>query len=252
MGYSIVIPARYASTRLPAKALRDIHGKPLVQHVFECAQKAGADDIVIATDDERIESVARAFGADVCMTSVDCATGTDRLAEVVKKQGYDEDRVVVNLQGDEPLMPPEVIDQVATNLIQRPDASVSTVCSRINTIEELFDPNAVKVVFDAKGYALYFSRAAIPWDRDEFPAHESLPVHSLHFRHIGLYGYRVGFLGRFVTWPACVLESTESLEQLRVLFNGERIHVEEALSAPGPGVDTEDDLFAVQKILAPA
>ncbi|MDH5301538.1 MAG: 3-deoxy-manno-octulosonate cytidylyltransferase [Gammaproteobacteria bacterium] len=251
MSYSIVIPARYASTRLPAKPLRDIHGKPLVQHVFECAKKSGADDIIIATDDDRIAEVARGFGAPVCMTSVNCATGTDRLAEVVKQQGYDENRVVVNLQGDEPLMPPEVIDQVANNLLQRPAASVSTVCARVASAEELFDPNVVKVVFDAQGYALYFSRAPIPWNRDQFPT-ESLAANSPHFRHIGLYGYRAGFLGRFVTWPACVLETTESLEQLRVLFNGERIHVAEAIKRPGPGVDTEADLRAVQKILATA
>lgn len=249
MGFSVVIPARYGSSRLPGKPLREIAGKPLIQHVVECARRSAADEIVIATDDSRIEEAVKKFGAEVCMTSPDCATGTDRLAEVVKQRGYNADHVVVNLQGDEPLMPPSVIDQVAINLLERAEASVSTVCARITTVEELFDPHAVKVVFSAEGYALYFSRAAIPWDREEFPAHESLPVHSEHFRHIGLYAYRAGFLKRFVLWPPCVLETTESLEQLRVLYNGEKIHVEEAKERPGPGVDTEADLAAVKDIL---
>ncbi len=249
MSYSIVIPARYASQRLPGKPLREIHGKPLIQWVVECARRSSASDIVVATDDSRVARAVESFGGQVCMTAPEHASGTDRLAEVVAALGYDDERVVVNLQGDEPLMPAAVIDQVAENLLARPEASMATVCTRIATLEELFDPHVVKVVSDAQGYALYFSRAAIPWDREEFPCHQHLPVHSSHFRHIGLYGYRAGFLRRFVQWPVCAIEQTEKLEQLRALHHGARIHVAEALAVPGRGVDTEADLLAAAELL---
>lgn len=265
MSFTVVIPARYASTRLPHKPLRDIGGKPMIQHVYECAQQSSASEIVVATDDQRIADVVTAFGGQVCMTSAEHKTGSDRLEEVVRLKRFNDSHIVVNLQGDEPLMPPAVIDQVAANLAYHAHASAATVCTRIHTAKELFDPHAVKVVTDEKGFALYFSRAPIPWDRDKFPVdytdvigrprreravdNTELPEGTKHFRHIGLYAYRAGFLRRFVQWPQCYLEKVESLEQLRVLWQGEKIHVDEAVEVPGQGVDTPHDLEHVTRII---
>ena len=248
MGFSIVIPARHGSSRLPGKPLHMIGNKTLIQHVFECAQKSQADEIIIATDDERIEAEAAGFGAQVCMTRSDHGTGTDRLAEVIEYKGFSDDHIIVNLQGDEPLMPATVINQVADNLKNHPAASSSTVCTRIKTTDDLFDPNVVKVVTDHNGFALYFSRASIPWDRDHFPDHSVLPPYAEHYRHIGLYAYRAGFLKRFVEWPVCHHEKVESLEQLRSLWNGEKIHVDVAVEIPGPGIDTPEDLNKVRQM----
>lgn len=250
MGFSVVIPARFAASRLPGKPLREIDGKPLVQYVYECACRSDAEQVLIATDDQRIADAARGFGAEVCMTSDKHPSGTDRLAEVAKQQGYDDDHVIVNLQGDEPLMPSSVVNQVAANLIARPEASMATVSKRIKTSRVLFDPHVVKVVSDEQGYAMYFSRAAIPWDRERFPMDEDLPEFYSHYAHIGLYAYRAGFLHEYVTWPTCHLEQVESLEQLRALWKGKKIHVEEATEIPGPGVDTETDLLEVADLLA--
>lgn len=249
MSFVVVIPARYGSTRLPAKPLREIAGKPLVQHVYECAKRSQADRIIIATDDDRIRAVAEKFGAEVCMTKASHATGSDRLAEVIAMENIADDTVVVNLQGDEPLMPSAVIDQVAANLSARPQAVVATVCMRVLTAKELFDPHVVKVVMNRDGYALYFSRAPIPWDRDRFPLTGDLPSDVSFFRHIGLYAYRARFLTQFVNWPVCAIEKNESLEQLRVLWHGDAIHVAEAVERPGPGVDTEEDLYHVGGLL---
>ncbi|MDH3326557.1 MAG: 3-deoxy-manno-octulosonate cytidylyltransferase [Gammaproteobacteria bacterium] len=248
MGFSIVIPARHGSSRLPGKPLHIIGSKTLIQHVYECAQKSDAAEIIIATDDERIEVEALSFSANVIMTSADHGTGTDRLAEVIAKKEYSDDHVIVNLQGDEPLMPASVINQVAENLQNNIAASSATVCTRINTVDELFDPNVVKVVTDKNGFALYFSRASIPWDRDHFPNHSVLPENAEHYRHIGLYAYRAGFLKQFVQWPVCHHEKVESLEQLRSLWNGEKIHVDVAKEIPGPGIDTPEDLRNVRKM----
>ncbi len=251
MSFCVVIPARYAATRLPGKPLLDIAGKPMIQHVYERAVESGAETVIVATDDARVQAAAEGFGARVCMTSSQHRSGTDRLAEVVDQLGLDDEQVVVNLQGDEPLMPPAVIQQVADNLATHPGAGMATVCSRITTAAELFDPHAVKVVMDAEGMAVYFSRAAIPWDRDAFASTtEELPARSEHYRHIGLYAYRAGFLRRYVDWPSCHLEEMESLEQLRVLWHGQRIHVAEAMETPPAGVDTERDLEAVRARLA--
>ena len=207
MGFRVLIPARYASTRLPGKPLLDIGGKPMLQRVYEQAVASGAASVVIATDDPRIEEAARGFGAEVCMTSPEHSSGSERLAEAVSLLEYGDDEIVVNLQGDEPLMPPELLQQVADNLATHGDASVATLCTRIHTAAELFDPHAVKVVMDRAGYALYFSRAVIPWDRDAFAVTtEELPAAAEHFRHLGLYAYRVGFLKRYVRLPACSLE----------------------------------------------
>lgn len=250
MTFSVFIPARYGSTRLPAKPLREVGGKPLLQHVFECATASEADDVVIATDDERIRELAEGFGASVCMTSPDHRSGTDRLAEVAAAGGYGAERVVVNLQGDEPLMPPETINQTARNAQNFPEAGAATVCAPIRHSRELFDPNVVKVVFDHQGFAHYFSRAPIPWAREAFAKdRERLPPEGRFYRHIGLYAYRAGFLQRFVTWPVTPWEQIESLEQLRILWHGEKIHVEEAVRLPGPGVDTAEDLAQVEQIL---
>ncbi len=250
MSFFIVIPARHASTRLPGKPLLKIAEKSLLQHVYECAQQSDAKKIIIATDDARIEAEGLSFAATVCMTSAEHVTGTDRLHEVVDKLNMSDDDIVVNLQGDEPLMPAEVINQVALNLAMNPAASAATVCTRISQADDLFDPNVVKVVTDHQGYALYFSRASIPWDRAHFAEHQTLPKEAEHYRHIGLYAYRAGFLRRFVNWPVCHHEKVESLEQLRILWHGEKIHVDQAKQIPGPGIDTEEDLERVRKMFA--
>ncbi len=241
----IIIPARYASTRLPGKPLADVAGKPLIQRVHECAAKAGATAITIATDDERIRQAAEKFGARVCMTSPQHRTGTDRLAEVIEKQAIGADEIVVNLQGDEPLMPPELIREVAGKLAARKDAMVATACHVIHDRESLVNPNVVKVVCDAEGYALYFSRAAIPWPREVMARQSGVAIQA--HRHIGLYAYRAGFVRRYASWPPCPPEEAEQLEQLRVLWHGERIVVHEARTMPEAGVDTPEDLERVRK-----
>ena len=246
MSFTIIIPARYASTRLPGKPLAIVANKTLIQHVYECALKSDADEIIIATDDERIRDEAESFEATVVMTSVRHNSGTDRIAEVIKAQAYADDRIIVNLQGDEPLMPASVINQVAENLAERYEAGAATVCSRIHRVDELFDPNVVKVVSNRDGYAIYFSRAPIPWDRSHFPNPPRLPASSEFYRHVGLYAYRAGFLKKFVMWPICHHEKVESLEQLRILFHGEKIHVDVAKELPGIGIDTEDDLYKLR------
>ena len=251
MAFHVVIPARFASSRLPGKPLADIAGKPMIQHVYERASEAGATSVIVATDDQRVADAVTRFGGEVCMTSPTHQSGTDRLSEVIETKSLSDNEIVVNVQGDEPLIPPSLIRQVAQGLADRPQASVSTLCERITTAGELFDPHIVKVVRDVNNFAIYFSRAVIPWDRDAFASTtEELPEQAIHYRHIGLYGYRCGFLRRYVTWPACDLEQMESLEQLRVLWNGESIYVEEASEHPGHGVDTERDLEAVREKIA--
>ncbi len=246
MNFSVIIPARYASTRLPGKPLVDIAGKPMIQHVYERALDSGAARICIATDDERICQAAKAFGAEAIMTSASHPSGTDRLAEAVSTLGIDDDHVVVNLQGDEPMMPAALIHQVAEDLYAQPQAAIATLCERIVTAAELFDPHVVKVVMDQAGNAIYFSRAVIPWDREAFSVTtEELPDNAEHYRHIGLYAYHAGFIRDYVQWPACALEQMESLEQLRVLWQGYKIHVTVATEHPGHAVDTEADLQLV-------
>lgn len=252
MEFKVIIPARYASTRLPGKALLDLCGKPILQHVYERALQSGARAVIVATDDERIENAARGFGAQVVMTSDKHASGTDRVTEVVEKLGEANDTVIVNLQGDEPLMPVEVVRQVAALLRDAPDAAMATVCERIHEAREVFDPNVVKVVMDSRGHALYFSRAPIPWARAEFergpPA--VLPAGLPCYRHVGLYAYRVGFLRRYCSIPACELEIAEALEQLRALHHGACILVAEACAPTGFGVDTPADLERVRALMA--
>ena len=250
MGFHVLIPARYASTRLPGKPLLDIAGQPMIQHVWQRAQESGASSVTIATDDTRIAESAEAFGAAVCMTRTEHSSGSERLAEACAQLGLAEEAIVVNLQGDEPLMPPALLSQVAGALQAEPQLEMATLCARIDTAEELFDPNVVKVVRDAQQRALYFSRAPIPWDRDGFAANRQvLPSYGSFFRHLGIYAYRVGFLQRYVAQAPSALEGIESLEQLRVLWYGGRIHVAEALALPGPGVDTPEDLERVRASL---
>lgn len=251
MSFYIVIPARYASTRLPAKPLKEIAGKPMIQHVYERARESAAAQVIIATDDARIETVAKAFGAHVCMTSAAHNSGTDRLQEVAAQLGLKPYDIVVNVQGDEPLIPPAVINQVAANLAENNYASVATLSEPIHSLDDFRNPNIVKVVADQTGKALYFSRAPIPWPRDHFARNNvnSLPDNFPAQRHIGIYAYRVALLDRFITWPQARLEQIESLEQLRVLANGEAIHIAEACAAVPGGVDTEADLLRVKAIL---
>ena len=244
----LVIPARYASTRLPGKPLRLIAGKPMIQHVFERAQdaatKVGFSEIIIATDDQRIQQVCEDFGAHVCMTSAMHETGSDRLAEVVTLNAWADDTIVVNLQGDEPLTPVSSLKQVAENLSRHPETSIATLATPLTKDEEYNDPNVVKVVTDVNGIALYFSRAKIPFQRDE-----GMTVNDFALRHIGIYAYRAAYLKSFSKMESCQLEQLEKLEQLRAMWHGAKIHVGIAKEIPGHGVDTEDDLIAVEKIL---
>ncbi len=249
MRFKVIIPARFESKRLPGKVLLDIAGKPMVRHVYERALESGAEEVYIATDSDRVAGACAGFGARVCMTSPDHHTGTDRIAEVARLLGEPEGRVIVNVQGDEPLLPATLIRQVAANLGSRPEVEIATLCKRIATREELFDPHVVKVVLDSGGFALLFSRAPIPWHRDEFMEdNPALPADSMHFRHIGLYAYRVGYLNYYSSHSPCPLELAESLEQLRALHSGHRIHVAEALEDPGGGVDTPADLERVREL----
>lgn len=252
MSFKVVIPARYASVRLPGKPLLDIAGKPMVQHVYERAQECGAEEIVVATDDARIADCCKTFGADVCLTGSDHRSGSDRIAEVVAIRGWSDEEVIVNLQGDEPSMPPSLLRQVAEDMQAHPAASITTLCAPITQHRILFDPHVVKVVVDKEGYALYFSRAPIPWHRDEFIDEDRpLPQETGFARHIGLYAYRAGYLAQFVSWQHAPIELAESLEQLRVLWHGGRIHVSLAREEPGQGVDTREDLARVARLLSP-
>lgn len=257
MSFYVVIPARYASTRLPAKPLKEIAGKPMIQHVYERACKSDAAQVIIATDDARIEAVAKSFGARVCMTAVAHNSGTDRLQEVAAQLGLQPDDIIVNVQGDEPLIPPAVINQVAKNLAANTYASVATLSEPIHSLDDFRNPNIVKAVADQTGKALYFSRAPIPWPRDHFAQAQAqaqaeitaLPAEFPAQRHIGIYAYRVALLNRFITWPQATLEKIEALEQLRVLANGEAIHIAEACEQVPGGVDTEADLLRIKALL---
>ncbi|MCZ4058814.1 3-deoxy-manno-octulosonate cytidylyltransferase [Pantoea sp. LMR881] len=244
MSFVAIIPARYASTRLPGKPLVDIHGKPMVVHVMERARESGASRVIVATDHPEVAKAVEAAGGEVCMTRADHQSGTERLAEVIEKLQLADDQIVVNVQGDEPMIPAEIVHQVATNLAQA-KAGMATLAVPITDAEEAFNPNAVKVVMDAQGYALYFSRATIPWDRERYATSREQIGDTL-LRHIGIYAYRASFIRRYITWAPCPLEQIELLEQLRVLWYGEKIHVAVAKTVPGVGVDTPDDLVRVR------
>ncbi|AIA71355.1 3-deoxy-manno-octulosonate cytidylyltransferase [Pectobacterium atrosepticum SCRI1043] len=248
MTFTVIIPARFASSRLPGKPLADINGKPMVVHVMERAQESGAQRVIVATDHPDVEVAVRQAGGEVCLTRADHNSGTERLAEVIERYGFTDDDIIVNVQGDEPLIPSVIIRQVAENLAAS-KAGMATLAVPIETSEEAFNPNAVKVVTDAEGYALYFSRATIPWDRERFAqSKETIGDHFL--RHIGIYAYRAGFVRRYVTWAPSQLEQIELLEQLRVLWYGEKIHVAVAKAVPSVGVDTPEDLARVRQVMA--
>jgi 3-deoxy-manno-octulosonate cytidylyltransferase (CMP-KDO synthetase) len=248
--FRVVIPARYASVRLPGKVLLSIRGKPMLQWVYERAQAAGASEVLIATDDLLIVSAAHSFGAETIMTSAAHPSGTDRIAEVARLRGWAPGDAVVNVQGDEPLIPPALIRQVAAILAEHPQADIATLAAPIQRAQELLDPNAVKVVTDRTGRALYFSRAPIPWHRDGAPGGlTSQRVFAHARRHIGIYGYRVGALLTLASLSPTVLESAEKLEQLRALEHGLMIQVADAAERPGPDVNTPDDLERVQAAL---
>ncbi len=250
MGFTVVIPARYGASRLPGKPLLDIAGKPMVQHVYERACASGAEQVIIATDDERIFTAAGDFGAPVLMTSADHVSGTDRIEEVSRQLGFAATAIVVNVQGDEPLIPAAVIDQVADNLAAHEQAGIATLGEPITTAADLFNPNIVKVVADEQGYALYFTRAPIPWHRDAFAAGQPAAAEPVQARrHLGIYAYRVSLLRDFVGWSPVSIELAESLEQLRAMYHGTRIHIADARAEVPPGVDTEADLAVVRRII---
>jgi 3-deoxy-manno-octulosonate cytidylyltransferase (CMP-KDO synthetase) len=249
--FTVLVPARYRSTRLPGKPLADIAGKPMVVRVAERARASGADRVVIATDDERIVEAVRSHGCDAVMTRDDHATGTDRLAEAAVALGLGDDQIVVNVQGDEPLLDPALMREVAGALALRDDAAIATACHPIEDAAEAFNPNVVKVVLDRRGDALYFSRATIPWARDAFAAStQAIPPSLPLYRHYGLYAYRVTFLRSYPTLPPAPIERFEALEQLRALWHGYRIVVRVTRGTPAPGVDTPEDLDRVRALYA--
>ena len=250
MSFIVVIPARYASTRLPGKPLLDIAGKTMIQRVYEQAQKTRADQVLVATDDERIARSVESWGGTALMTSASHKSGTDRLAEVARSLELKADSILVNLQGDEPLMPAAVVNQVAANLQVHPDCVAATLCEPIRAKTDFINPAAVKVVVDVAGHALYFSRAPIPWPRDLNLDGETLPAALDARRHLGIYAYRAGFLQQFVDWAVADLERTEMLEQLRILAQGGRIHVEFSCEPVPAGIDTAEDLERVRGIVA--
>ncbi len=250
LNFKVVIPARYGSTRLPGKPLLPLAGKPMIAHVCERAQEAEPEAVVVATDDDRIFQAVSDLGIQVVMTRPDHASGTERIAEVAQLCGWNEDDIIVNLQGDEPLIPPAAIREVAAALAGQQHAGIATLAAEIREPEEIFNPNAVKVVLDKNGYALYFSRAPIPWERGAFSHAGGLPSGNISYlRHIGMYAYTVDFLNRYCRWSPSILESVEALEQLRILWHGEAILVNIVNEIPVAGVDTPEDLLRVEQAL---
>lgn len=247
----IIIPARYQSERLPGKPLQLIGDAPMIQHVYQNAKRAEVEEVIVATDDARILMAVESFGGKVCMTASTHQSGTERIAEVIEKQQLDDDDIIVNLQGDEPLLPFSLINQTVNNLRRYDQAAVATLCEPIESPVELFSTQVNKVVRDHEGYAIYFSRAPIPWYRHGFAqAEKIMPSDYVYYRHIGLYVYRAGFVKRYVRWAPCVLEKIEALEQLRVLWYGEKIHVDIAREKAGIGVDTPEDLARVRRVFS--
>lgn len=250
LAFKVVIPARYAATRLPGKPLRLLVGRPMIAHVCERAKEASAEQVVVATDDRRIYDAVDKLGIHAVMTRADHNSGTERIAEVAAICGWRDSDVIVNLQGDEPLIPPEYIYKTAATLATQQTAGIATLAAKIESLDEMLNPNAVKVVRNKAGYALYFSRAPIPWDRQRFPEQfEGKPLAPMFLRHIGIYAYTVGFLKRYTGWPASALEDVECLEQLRILWHGEAIAVAVVDAVPEAGVDTEQDLQRVEQVL---
>lgn len=248
MSVYIIIPARYQSSRLPGKPLIEIAGKPLIQYVYEQAKKASADRVIIATDDARIENTVKKFHGEVCLTSVHHQSGTERLAEAVDLLGIHPKDIVINIQGDEPFIPPIIINQVIDRLNKDKKANIATLCEPMNSIEDVFNSNINKVILDHEGYAIYFSRAPIPYYRDGFKD-KKMPKNFYYYRHVGIYGYRAEFIKQYVNWKPSAIEKIESLEQLRVLYYGEKIAVDVALEPSGIGIDTPEDLEKAREIM---
>jgi 3-deoxy-manno-octulosonate cytidylyltransferase (CMP-KDO synthetase) len=249
MAFRVIIPVHYGSGEMEGKPLMDLAGKSVIERVYQQCIQSGAESIVIATDDHRIEEAAEKFGAPVCLTSSTHRSGTDRLAEAVTILGYDKDEVIVNVHGDEPMIPPVVIHQVANKLIEHETIPVATLCEPISKTSTLLNPHYVKVVMNRRGHALYFSRAPIAWERDNFPLKEDETFKGPHYRHVGIYAYRAGFLEQYSAWDSCALEEMESLEQLRVLWHGGRIIVDIAKENIPFGIDTMADLERYRKEL---
>ncbi|MFV9989256.1 MAG: 3-deoxy-manno-octulosonate cytidylyltransferase [Coxiella endosymbiont of Dermacentor nuttalli] len=247
MEFRVIIPVHYNSSRLPGKVLADIAGKSMIQRVYDCALKSGAEDVVIATDDNRISKAVKDFGAMVCMTSSDHQSGTERVAEAVVALGLEDDEIVICLQGDEPLITPVAIRKLAEDLCEHDNVKVASLCTPITDIDDLFNSNTTKVVLNRRNYALYFSHAPIPWNRFTFNSKENIKLNSSHFRHVGIYAYRAGFLGEYLSWDSCPAENLEALEQLRILWHGGRIHMVVIKEKCLPGVDTEEDLQRVRE-----
>ena len=254
MRFSVLIPARLASTRLPDKPLADIAGVPMVVRVAQRARQSGTERVVVAADDARIVSACEAHGVEVLLTRTDHPSGSDRLAEACVQLGLADDEIVVNVQGDEPLIDPALIDAVAETLASHPDAAMSTAAHAIDSLEDFLNPNVVKTVLDARGNALYFSRAPIPWWRDGFAKNgpTALPTSPAPLRHIGIYGYRAAFVRQFPSLAPAPVEATEALEQLRAQWHGHRIAVHVSAHAPGPGIDTPEDLARVRTLFGTA
>lgn len=248
--FKVVIPARLGSTRLSRKVLREVGGKPVIRHVWEVARRSGAAEIVVATDNDEVVDVCRGFGADVQLTSAQHQSGTDRATEVARARGWEATTIVVNLQGDEPLMPPALVRRAALLLADDAEAHIATLCHPIHVPDDWLNPNVVKVVMDRRGYALYFSRAPIPWKRDGASREAPQMPAGLAYRHIGLYAYRVAALAEFSELPPSPIEDCEALEQLRALTHGFRIRMGVVDDAPPRGVDTEEDLRAVAALLS--
>lgn len=247
--YHIVIPARFASERLPGKVLLDLAGQPLLQHVWQRATESSAKSVVIATDDERIVAAAKSFGAQVVLTRSDHQSGSDRIAECAIQLGWPDDHLVVNLQGDEPLMPPACLDQVAALLDERTDCEIASLYWPISEAEEVLNPNAVKVVTDSENRALYFSRAPIPFARAHKDTNEAIAAGIIWKRHLGLYAYRLAALHHFTSCAPTPLEMTEKLEQLRMMEQGGRIAMARACEFIPAGIDTPDDLRRVRDLI---
>lgn len=244
--FTVIIPARYGATRLPGKPLLHLAGRPVIAHVWQRAIDSGAGRVIVATDDARIAEAVRAIGGSVCLTRADHPSGTDRLAEVVEREGLSPEAIIVNLQGDEPLMPPALLTQVAEALAAEPRAAMATLSAPMTDADMLHDPHTVKVLTDQAGRALYFSRAPVPWDREGQPRRQIAAAR----RHLGIYAYRADFLARHAALPPSELEQLEQLEQLRALEAGEWIQVAEAVTAPGQGIDTAADLMAAEMHLS--
>ena len=242
VNFDVIIPARYASTRLLGKPLLDLGGMSLIERVYHAAKKSSAEQVIVATDDQRIVNVVQGFGGDVILTDPNHPSGTDRIAEVVTKKGIEDDRILVNVQGDEPFVPVELIEMVAANLATHQQAVMSTACHAIDNKDDVLDPNVVKVVADHQGYATYFSRSPIPYPRNE--------EFAQHFKHIGIYAYRAGFVAKYNQLEPSAVEKAESLEQLRVLSNGFKISLQTVDYDTGFGIDTEQDLQKARDYLA--